>query len=108
MAVKGAAAKQEAYATMLSIFEDSFMYNDGKELRVNTIEAGEPVQLKIVITCAKSAVAAGEDSATPGSAFPTPLRKAEEGQVTPATREPITATAEEQQAVANLMNILNL
>lgn len=107
MAIKGAIAKEETMNTLLNLFGDqAFIY--GKELRVNTIEAGEPVQLKIVITCAKSAVAAGEDSATPGSAFPTPLRKAEEGQVTPATREPIVATAEEQQAVANLMNILNL
>jgi hypothetical protein len=79
---KGAAAKQEVMATILEAFGDNaFMYNDGKEVRVNCVENGEPVQIKIALTCAKTAVEPGSDNAMPGtgivkndaSPFPEPV-----------------------------------
>ena len=53
---KGQAAKQEVMATILSTFTDSFMYNGGKEIRINTSENGEPVQIKVTLTAAKTSV----------------------------------------------------
>jgi hypothetical protein len=79
---KGQAAKQEVIATILEAFGDNaFMYNDGKEVRVNCSENGEKVQIKIALTCAKVMVEAGADNAIPGagikkdnaSPFPEPL-----------------------------------
>lgn len=79
---KGQAAKQEVIATILEAFGDNaFLYNDGKEVRVNCTEGGEPVQIKIALTAAKVAVEPGDDNALPGSGivkndaspFPEPL-----------------------------------
>ena len=53
---KGATAKKYIFDTLLKTFEDSFMYNNGKELRVNIDEEGTPVQIKITLTAAKEAV----------------------------------------------------
>ena len=79
---KGAAAKQEVMAVILEAFGDkAFLYNDGKEIRVNCVENGEPVQIKLALTAAKVAVEPGEDNALPGtglvkndaSPFPEPV-----------------------------------
>ena len=68
MAVKGAAAKQEVMAVILEAFGDkAFLYNSGKEIRVNCVENGEPVQIKLALTAAKVAVEPGEDNAIPGA-----------------------------------------
>ena len=86
MAVKGAAAKQEVMAVILEAFGDkAFLYNSGKEIRVNCVENGEPVQIKLALTAAKVAVEAGDDVAIPGAGlvkndavpFPEPVEKVE-------------------------------
>ena len=42
---KGQIAKLEVAAKIIEAFGDNaFLYNDGKEVRVNTVENGEPVQ----------------------------------------------------------------
>ena len=56
MAVKGAILKQEIMNKLLEIFPDSFLYNGGKELRINGEEAGEPMQIKVTLTKATVAV----------------------------------------------------
>ena len=53
---KGALAKEQIFAKMLETFEGSFMYNGGKELRINWDEEGTPVQIKVALTTAKEAV----------------------------------------------------
>lgn len=53
---KGAIAKQIVFDGIKKVFPDSFMYNNGKELRINVEEEGNPVQIKVQLTCAKEAV----------------------------------------------------
>ena len=59
MAAKGAIAKQEIAQKILKTFEGSFLYNDGKEIRINTVEDGNIVQIKVALTCAKVPVEGG-------------------------------------------------
>lgn len=69
MAIKGAQAKQEVMQTILNTFGDkAFLYNDGKEIRVDCVENGAPVQIKITLTAAKEAVERGGDNALPAAA----------------------------------------
>ena len=68
MAVKGSAAKAEITNRILNTFNGSFLYNDGKEIRVPIVENGETIQIKITLTCAKVAVEAGSDVAIPATA----------------------------------------
>ena len=108
---KGTASKQEVAATILETFGDkAFLYNDGKEIRINCIENGEPVQIKVALTAAKVAVEPGADNAVPGaskivkddaSPFPTPVGKRVEAVQ-------IEASGDEKEAVAALMASLGL
>ena len=105
MAVKGAQAKQEVVQTILNTFGDkAFLYNDGKEIRINCIEAGEPCQIKVTLTAAKVAVESGEDNALPAAtAVPSSIEApALESTVIP---EP---TAAEKHNIAELMKKLGL
>lgn len=54
--MKGAIAKNTIFTKLMEVFPNSFMYNDNKELRINTTENGEPVQIKLSLTCAKTPV----------------------------------------------------
>lgn len=58
---KGAESKNEVFKKILEIFPNSFMYNDNKEIRLNFVENGEPIQLKLALTTAKTPVAGGGD-----------------------------------------------
>ena len=110
---KGQAAKQEAFAKMLEMFPDSFLYNDNKELRINTTEDGNDIQLKVVITCAKTPVSAGEETAIPGANFPEPKSTTKtkvaglsaDGGV---TEQVVEATEDEKQKISNLMAELGI
>ena len=64
---KGSESKSIFYAKILETFEGSFMYNDGKEIRIPFKEDGKDIQLKIVATCAKDNVAVGADETIPGA-----------------------------------------
>ena len=61
MAAKGTATKQLIMKKLLEIFPDSFLYNGGKELRINQMEDGELVQIKLTLTASKNIVE-NEDS----------------------------------------------
>ena len=110
---KGQAAKQEAFAKMLEMFPDSFLYNDNKELRINTTEDGNDIQLKVVITCAKTPVSAGEENAIPGASFPEPKATTKtkvaglsaDGSV---AEQVVEATEDEKQKISNLMAELGI
>ena len=110
---KGQAAKQEAFAKMLEMFPDSFLYNDNKELRINTTEDGNDIQLKVVITCAKTPVSAGEENAIPGASFPEPKTTTKTKAVGLSADEAVTeqvveATEDEKQKISNLMAELGI
>ena len=110
---KGQAAKQEAFAKMLEMFPDSFLYNDNKELRINTTEDGNDIQLKVVITCAKTPVSAGEENAIPGASFPEPKATTKTKVVglsadRAVTEQVVEATEDEKQKISNLMAELGI
>lgn len=50
---KGAIAKKEIMQKIIEMFPGSFLYNNDKEVRINSTEEGNPVQIKITLTCAK-------------------------------------------------------
>lgn len=100
---KGAAAKQEVLKKILATFEGAFTYNDGKEIRIPCYEAGELVQIKVALTCAKENVEVGADNAMPGD-FPAPKMTAP----TPERVAPVEPSAEEKQKVSDLLRSLGL
>ena len=91
---KGAVAKQEITKKILEIFDGSFVYNDGKEIRIPIVENGEAVQIKITLTAAKVAVEAGADKAIPG--------------VVPAEDGVKEITTDEKNEVNDLISALGL
>ena len=101
---KGAIAKEEIFAKMMEVFEGSFMYNNGKELRINWDEEGNEVQIKVALTCAKEAVSPEGEvmkaAATIKEASPIPS-----ATVPTSFKEP---TPEEKQNVEDLLKSLGL
>ena len=95
MAAKGADEKLQITKTILSTFAGSFLYNDGKEIR---IPIGD-VQIKVALTCAKENVEPEGDFADsePSDDFPAPVEK--------KLAEP---TQEELDRVQTLVSKLNL
>lgn len=112
MAAKGSQVKIDIGNQIIELFGDNAFWNgEGKEIRINTTENGETLQIKIAFTVAKVAVAPGDAEAVPG------LYNKGVGTVAsgdgPSFPEPkedvvIEASAEEKNAVANLMASLGL
>lgn len=99
---RGAVAKEQIFKKMLEVFEGSFMYNSGKELRIPWDENGTLVQIKVTLTCAKDNVSVGEEMSAavakeeaPVSNFPAPKKK-------------VQVTEEEKQNVEDLLKALGL
>lgn len=109
---KGSQSKIEVGNKIIELFgENAFWNGEGKELRINVTENGEPLQVKVAFTVAKVAVEPGDAEAIPG------LYNKGIGTVAsgngPAFPEPkedvvIEASAEEKNAVADLMASLGL
>jgi len=55
MAAKGAQVKVELMKKMLEVFPDSFTPDD-KEIRIDMVENGNPVQIKVTLTAVKIAL----------------------------------------------------
>jgi hypothetical protein len=111
MAVKGAIAKEQVIKELLTYFgERAFKYD--KDIRVNCIENGEPVQIKIALTASKVVVEQGGDAAVPGSVAPTVSAIPKSEMIdfeAPAAPAPVAApTAEEKQNIKELMAKLGL
>jgi len=111
MALKGAKAKEELTQELLKYFGDkAFKYD--KEIRVNLIEDGQPVQIKVALTAAKVAVEKNGDTALPGENIIV------DSQATPAMTfgtnmeetkgSPIPPTAEEKKTISELLAKLGL
>lgn len=111
MAVKGTESKQNITKELLTYFGNrAFLYNDGKEIRVECVEAGERVQIKIALTAAKVAVEKDGDNAMPGIAATAP----QSSQTSEFTVQPepvgaaIPPTAEEKVTISQLLSKLGL
>lgn len=100
---RGAEAKSKVQKQILEAFPGSFLYNDGKEIRIPMPEGAEVVQIKVTLTCAKENVEIGADAAIPGD-FPAPKMTAP----TPERTEPVQPTEWEKQKVADLLKTLGL
>lgn len=111
MALKGSKAKEELTQELLNYFGDkAFKYE--KEIRVNLMEDGLPVQIKIALTAAKVAVEKNGDAALPGENIVI------DSQATPtmtfgtnmeeAKGSPIPPTTEEKKTISELLAKLGL
>ena len=100
---KGAQSKAEVTKVILAAFNGSFLYNDGKEIRIPMIEDGAEVQIKVALTCAKENVESGSDIAMPGD-FPAPVN----AKPTVTTNQPVAPSDDEKAKVAALFKSLGL
>ena len=106
---KGTESKSYITKKILETFEGSFLYNDGKEIRIPLKEDGEICQIKVTLTCAKTNVSI-EDS-TPAEFKEAPAAdnelNFEDAQIslTPAT---VNATPEERANIARLVEKFNI
>ena len=107
MAVKGAAAKSEVAQKILQAFPGSFLYNDGKEIRINTSEDGAPIQIKVALTCAKVAVEGGDDITLPGEKNVV-IAPTTSVDTIPNEKVPQEPTTEEKERLTTLLNRLGL
>ena len=73
---RGQELKKEITKKILEFFPNSFLYNDGKEIRICGQENGEEIQVKVTLTAAKENVYSGQDNVTPGADI------AEKGELT--------------------------
>lgn len=95
---------------IMEVFPESFLYNDGKELRVPMMDNGEEVQIKVALTCAKDNVAPGDDNAMPGTVA-TKTENLSFKSETPQVEQPTThvePTAEEKANVKSMLEFLGL
>ena len=101
MAAKGSISKEIIVQKILDTFEGAFKFD--KEIRIPMIEDGAEVQIKVTLTCAKTNVESGMDTAIPGATTAT--------TVTPKvmdTHGVAEVTEEEKQNVLKAMAALGL
>lgn len=109
MAAKGAILKKEIADKILATFPGSFLYNDGKEIRINGTEEGLPLQIKVTLTAAKVAVEGGSDATMSGEKIisPTTAANSKEAWITKG-EVPQEPTEEEKERLTMLLNKLGL
>lgn len=107
---RGAQSKNIIIKKILETFENSFLYNDGKEIRIPLIEDGEEIQIKVALTAAKENVFQGADNAIPGEN--TITQTVENSTFTNNSQKEnvksVEPTEEEKQNVADLLRSLGL
>lgn len=104
MATKGSSSKAIVLKKILETFQGSFLYNDGKEIRIPMIEDGIEIQLKCTLTCAKENITPESDIAIPGVSATD--EKIEFGKQEPEKR--VEMTQDEIDNVKRLMDTLGL
>lgn len=103
MAARGSEAKEFITKKLLETFDGSFLYNNGKEIRIPVTENGENLQIKIALTCAKTNVEQGEDTALPGAI------ESNQNTLQSATASTVAEpTEEEKRNVSELITKLGL
>jgi hypothetical protein len=90
---KGATSKTLIGTAILQVFPGSFIDSDGKTIRIPSNAEGEPLEIKITMTCAKDIVG-GQPAITTIDSQPIPQNK--------------EMTEEEIKAVRDLIERLNL
>lgn len=96
MAAKGSVAKEQIIQKILETFDGAFKYE--KELRIPFLENGEQIQIKVALTCAKTNVDCGSDTAVSGNVTPS----------APSADFMMEPTEEEKKKVEDLCNKLNI
>ena len=106
MATNGNESKKMIFTKLQEIFPDSFVY--GKELRINLIENGEKIQIKVVLTKSKTIIDAGADTAVPGEKVEAVTGLSADGPVTAQRTEMREPTEAEKKNISNLLAELGL
>jgi hypothetical protein len=60
MAARGSVAKTLIGTAILQVFPGSFIDSDQKTIRIPTSVEGEPLEIKITMTCAKDIIGSGQ------------------------------------------------
>ena len=106
---RGTESKSYITKKLLETFEGSFLYNDGKEIRIPLKEYGEIVQIKVTLTCAKTNVSTEDSTPAEFKAVPAADNELnfEDSQIslTPAT---VNTTPEERANIARLVEKFNI
>lgn len=102
MAARGSESKDIITKKILETFNGAFIYD--KNIIIPMNESGENLQIKVALTCAKTNVEAGGDTAVPGFTVAEPKFES----AFPVTTESIQPTEEEKKNVANLLSMLGL
>ena len=103
MAAKGSISKEIIVQKILDTFEGAFKFD--KEIRIPMIEDGAEVQIKVTLTCAKTNVESGMDTAIPGATAATTVTPTPKVMDTHGVAE---VTEEEKQNVLKAMAALGL
>ena len=103
MAARGSESKNIIIAKLLETFAGSFIYD--KNIIIPMVENGESLQIKIALTCAKTNVESGMDTAIPGTTAATTATSTPKVMDTHGVAE---VTEEEKQNVLKAMAALGL
>ena len=103
MAAKGSISKEIIVQKILDTFDGAFKFD--KEIRIPMIEDGAEVQIKVTLTCAKTNVESGMDTAIPGATTATTVTPTPKVMDTHGVAE---VTEEEKQNVLKAMAALGL
>lgn len=104
MAAKGSVLKKEIADKILEVFPNSFLYNNGKEIRINGTENGESLQIKVTLTTSKTKVE-NENFSTETSPSISTDKIIENKDMEKFPQEP---TEEEKERLTFLLNKLGL
>ena len=99
---KGQITKDIITEKILETFKGSFKYD--KEIRIPYIENGEEIQIKCVLTCAKTNVDVGGENVIPGETQT--ILSEDKTQVT--NKETVEITQEEKNNVSKMLAALGL
>ena len=99
---KGASSKLAVTEKLLEVFSGSFLYNDGKEIRIPGLEDGQELQVKVALTCAKTNVSPNGENALPGEDTIT------EVLIPNASQASVEVTQEEKNNIKKMMEVLGL
>lgn len=105
---KGQILKKEVMNKILEAFPGSFLYNDGKEVRINGNEEGEQIQIKLTFTASKVMVEPGEDNAIPAAAAIKPQNEYYQAPKQETEKVIVEPTDEERANVKKLLSSLGL
>ena len=103
---RGAESKAKIETKILSTFEGSFKHE--KEIRIPIEENGDIVQIKVVLTCAKTNVESGSDVAIPQKKAETKVSDTSSQFGGAVDGKPTELTEQEKQRTADLVARLGL